>query len=102
MLMTLTSILTTRVAIQTALVIGAVAVTSFEANASSLRVKLACAGDYYANCSQFSPDSQQTRQCMRAVGVGLSKGCVSALVADGEVSTAEVARYKSSSKTAAK
>ena len=38
---------------------------------------------------------------MRAVGSGLSRGCVDALVADGEVSAAEVAKRRSSRQTAA-
>jgi hypothetical protein len=39
---------------------------------------------------------------MRAVGNGLSKRCVNALVAAGEVSSAEVARRRGAAKTAAK
>ena len=69
--------------------------------AVSLRVQIACAGDYYAHCSAYSPDSPQVRSCMRAVGTRLSKGCVSALVAAGEVSSAEVKRH-SSTRTASK
>ena len=67
-----------------------------EASAYSLRVKMACAGDYYSHCSAYSLDSQELRQCMRTTGPALSKSCVSALVADGEVSKAEVARRSAS------
>jgi hypothetical protein len=63
---------------------------AIDASAASSRVKLACARDYYAHCSKFSPNSPETRACMRAVGDGLSKRCVDALVADGEVSSKEV------------
>jgi hypothetical protein len=72
------------------------------ASAFSLRVQLACAGDYYAHCSAYSLGSPKLRSCMRAVGNGLSKGCVDALVGAGEVSAAEVTRRRGISQTAAK
>jgi hypothetical protein len=72
------------------------------ASAFSLGVQLACATDYYAHCSAYSLGSPQLRSCMRAVGNGLSKRCVDALVASGEVSAAEVARRRGVSQTAAK
>jgi hypothetical protein len=62
------------------------------ADAASLRVKLACSRDYYALCSQYASDSPEVRQCMRAAGNKLSPRCINALVEDGEVSGAEVAR----------
>jgi hypothetical protein len=89
------------IAASTLALIGA-ATTASDAFAVSLGVQLACATDYYAHCSAYSPDSPQVRSCMRAVGNGLSKRCVSALVAAGEVSAAEVARRRGSSRTAAK
>ncbi len=67
-----------------------------QAAAISAQVRHACAGDYFNNCSSFAPESAQTRRCMRAVGHRLSKGCVRALVAAGEVSKAEVARRSAS------
>jgi hypothetical protein len=67
-----------------------------QAAAISAQVRHACAGDYLNNCSSFAPESAQTRRCMRAVGYRLSKGCVRALVAAGEVSKAEVARRSAS------
>jgi hypothetical protein len=89
------------IAASTLALIGA-ATTAGDAFAVSLGVQLACATDYYAHCSAYSPDSPQVRSCMRAVGNGLSNRCVRALVAAGEVSAAEVARRRGSSRTAAK
>lgn len=62
------------------------------ANAVSLRVQMACAGDYFAYCSKYPSDGPQVRQCMRANGLKLSSSCVNALIAAGEVSKAEVER----------
>jgi hypothetical protein len=84
------------------LALAGVTLMAGNASAVSLRVQIACASDYYAHCSAYSPTSPQVRSCMRAVGVGLSKGCVNALVAAGEVSVAEVSRRRGGSKTAAK
>lgn len=66
-----------------------------QAGAVSLTVKLACANDYYAHCSQHAPGSVGVRKCMRAHGSQLSQRCVSALITSGEVSKAEVNRRKS-------
>jgi hypothetical protein len=63
---------------------------SGQASATSLAVKMACASDYYAHCSQHTPDSPGVRKCMRAVGKNLSQGCIGALVAAGEVSKSVV------------
>lgn len=71
---------------------GALAITSGEASAVSGRVKVACAADYFAYCSNFAVGSSELRQCMRTNGSKLSGRCVNALVAEGEVSEAEVAR----------
>ncbi len=60
--------------------------------AASLRTKLACASDYYSYCSQHSADGQAVRQYFRDNGVKLSRRCVLALIADGEVSREEVLR----------
>jgi hypothetical protein len=57
---------------------------------------MACMSDYFSYCSSYSVGSPQLRQCMRAAGPKLSKGCVSALVAAGEVSQAEVSRRQAS------
>jgi hypothetical protein len=96
------TVLAVRVTVASALALGALIANSQSANAFSLRVKVACAADYYANCTAHSPDSPETRSCMRAVGSGLSHGCVDALVAAGEVSAEEVARRRSSLRSAAK
>lgn len=58
---------------------------STQAGAVSLAVKMACASDYYAHCSQHDPDSPGVRKCMRTVGKNLSQRCIGALVAAGEV-----------------
>ena len=71
--------------------LGALLVSS-QAGAVSLGVKLACAADYHAHCSMHAPDSPGVRKCMRAVGRNLSQGCISALVAAGEVSKSTVQR----------
>jgi hypothetical protein len=80
------------IAVAAALLAGAVLVAA-DASAASMRVKAACAGDYLSHCSKFAPESQQTRDCMHDIGEGLSKRCVNALVADGEVSDDEVAAH---------
>ena len=69
-----------------AVTLGSFAVSVNEAAATSLAVKMACASDYYAHCSQHDPDSPGVRKCMRSVGKKLSQGCIGALVAAGEVS----------------
>ncbi|WP_439543811.1 hypothetical protein [Hyphomicrobium sp.] len=69
-----------------------VLVMSSQAGAVSLSVKLACSSDYYAHCSQFTPDSPGVRKCMRSVGRNLSQGCIGALVAAGEVSKSTIQR----------
>ena len=69
-----------------------VLVMSSQAVAVSLGVKLACAADYRAHCSQHAVGSPGVRKCMRAVGRNLSQGCISALVAAGEVSKSVVER----------
>ena len=85
-----------RSAIPAALAVGAVLGSVTQAGAVSAQVRFACASDYLANCSSFAPDSAETRRCMRAVGYRLSKGCVNALVAAGEVSKNEVSRRSAS------
>jgi hypothetical protein len=80
------------IAVAAALIAGAVLFAT-DGSAASMRVKAACASDYFAHCSKYSPNSQETRDCMHDVGEGLSKRCVNALVADGEVSDDEVAAH---------
>lgn len=64
--------------------------SAFAVNGS---VKKACKGDYLAYCSNHAVGSQGLRKCMRAAGGKLSKTCVKALVAAGEVSKSDMARY---------
>lgn len=93
---------TARNVLGSVLAVAAMTTMTSNAFAISLRVQIACASDYYAHCSAYSPDGPQVRSCMRAVGAGLSKTCVNALVAAGEVSSAEVNRRHEASQTAAK
>ena len=62
----------------------------------SERVQRACANDYHAHCSEYGLESAALRTCMDRNGRSLSKTCVQALVAAGEVSQAEVDRRKKS------
>jgi len=76
----------------------AAALFASQADAVSPQVRSACAGDYLNNCSKYQPESAQTRKCMRAVGARLSKGCISALAAAGELSKSEMARRSASNR----
>jgi hypothetical protein len=79
--------------ILTAVLVGSTLVSQISpAAAISPAVRVACMSDYLSNCSAHSVGSPELRKCMRAVGNRLSKGCVNALVAAGEVSKAEVTR----------
>jgi len=60
----------------------------------SERVQRACANDYHAKCGEYGIETQALRICMNKAGQQLSHGCVNALVADGQVSRAEVERRK--------
>ena len=81
-----------RTAAKAALALATLVALATAAGAVDGRVQSACASDYFAYCSQHDPDSAGARRCMRANGFKLSSGCVSALVAVGEVSKSEVAR----------
>ena len=82
----------TATAAKVALAVSALVLCTTAASAVSMRVQTACASDFMAYCSQHDPDGPGVRKCMRASGLKLSKGCVNALIAAGEVSKAEVAR----------
>lgn len=56
-------------------------------------VKRACKSDYFAFCSHHAVGSSGLRNCMRQAGGKLSKQCVSALVADGQVTKSDKARF---------
>mgnify|MGYP006891164357 CR=1 FL=1 len=90
--------LSIRAALAAVAALGGAGITANDASALSLRVKLACASDYYAYCSEHAPESAGVRQCMRTNGLKLTKGCVNALVGAGEVSKDEVARRSASAK----
>jgi hypothetical protein len=74
--------------------IAALAIALFSApvTAAGASVERACAGDYFAYCSQHSPESPGVRSCMRSNGSKLSDRCVKALVAAGEVSASAVSK----------
>ena len=77
----------------------AVAITlaaTAQASAASLTVQLACAADYYSYCSKHDPNGPGVRTCMNNNGHKLSKRCVNALIAAGEVSKTEVERRSAS------
>ena len=60
----------------------------------SKQLQRACANDYKAHCGEYGIETEALRLCMDRVGHRLSKTCVNALVAEGEVSRAEVNRRK--------
>lgn len=65
-------------------------------------VKRACANDYFAHCSMHPVGTPAVRKCMRAVGPKLSKVCVRALVAAGEVRASDRKRYKTANSKASR
>ena len=81
--------------------VGTIGFTS-QAGAVSLSVQYACMGDYFRYCSSHDPDGAGVRACMSRNGAKLSKRCVNALVAAGEVSKAEVNRRASSTRRASR
>jgi hypothetical protein len=83
-------------ALANAVALGANLLPGSQAGAVGAAVRYACAGDYLAHCSSYAADSAETRKCMRTVGYQLSKSCINALVAAGEVSKSEVARRQAS------
>jgi hypothetical protein len=64
------------------------------AQSYSKAVKQFCAADYHKYCGEYGLESAALRVCMDKNGRSLSKACVKALVASGEVSQAEVNRRK--------
>lgn len=80
------------------IVLAALTLQATSAFAVSARVRMACIGDYLSYCSEFSPGGPEVRQCMRTNGTKLSKICVNALIAAGEVSKAEVSRRAADAK----
>ncbi len=84
-----------RFAISAAMAVFA-GVAGSQAHAIGPRSKMACLGDYRAYCSTYTVGSSELRHCMRQNGTKLSRGCIDALIADGEISKAEVARRSAS------
>jgi hypothetical protein len=78
----------------TQLLTGILLVYSPAASAIGWKTQMNCASDYYAYCSNFAVGSTDVRRCMRSNGPRLSKACVEALIADGEISKSEVGRIK--------
>ena len=66
------------------------AVSGQSKSTDSKQVQRACANDYRRYCAEYGIETSALRSCMRRVGQRLSKGCVNALVASGEVSRAVV------------
>lgn len=86
-------------ALAVAVVSAAALVTANSASARDVSpaVKRACANDYFAHCSMHPVGTPAVRKCMRAVGPRLSKPCIGALAAAGEVTKADRKRYKTAS-----
>jgi hypothetical protein len=62
----------------------------------SKAVQKACANDYKRHCGEYGIETEALRLCMNRAGQRLTKRCVDALVASGEVSKQEVERRKRS------
>lgn len=88
-----------RLALAGLAVAGAAALLPGAAGAVSPAVRKACANDYFAHCSMHAPDTPGVRKCMRAVGPRLSKTCIGALAAAGEITAADRRRHKQASAT---
>ena len=59
-------------------------------------VQRACVSDYKQYCREYGIESEALRLCMDRVGQKLTKTCVDALVADGEISKQTVERRQHS------
>ena len=57
-------------------------------------VQRACADDYKQHCPEYGIETEALRLCMDRAGEKLTKTCVDALVADGEVSKQQVEARK--------
>jgi hypothetical protein len=71
-------------------------IATTQAAAVNDRVQAACERDYLAYCSQHDPDGADVRRCMRANDSKLAEPCVEALLAAGELTPDEVARFQQS------
>lgn len=77
---------------------GAMAWQSASSWAVSDNVRNACMNDYFAYCSKHDVDTPGLRRCMQSVASKLSKPCVNALVASGEVKVASADRRSGKSR----
>lgn len=68
--------------------------TNQPASAVSERLKNACRNDYYAHCGDHAVGSASLRFCMRRAQDRLSRHCLNELVAAGEVTKADIRRYR--------
>jgi hypothetical protein len=59
-------------------------------HAYSDAVQRACASDYKQYCREYGIETEALRLCMDRVAQKLTKTCVDALVADGEISKRQV------------
>jgi len=76
--------------------LGCSSIAAEAESAYSKAVQQACGADYRKYCGEYGLETTALRNCMDKAGHSLSKSCVSALVAAGEVSQAEVDRRKKS------
>ena len=79
--------------------LGTLLVATTPAVAVDGRVEAACERDYSAFCSQYDPDGKEVRRCMRANSAKLTEPCLEALLAAGEMTQEEVARYQRSKRS---
>jgi hypothetical protein len=57
-------------------------------------VQRACANDYKQHCREYGIESEALRLCMDRAGQKLTKTCLDALIADGEISKQHVEARK--------
>lgn len=78
------------------MVMIAFVVVAFFNNIAKADVVSACQNNYMTYCSHTEPFSKQCRKCMRRVGRAgrLSKACLRALVASGQVTRRDRRVYK--------
>jgi hypothetical protein len=79
--------------VRLAFLFGVIAASPASAQHSySQAVLYACVSDYKQYCREYGIETEALRLCMDRVGQKLTKTCVDALVADGEISKQEVER----------
>jgi hypothetical protein len=80
------------------LVGGGVALPSPALAVITQALKDACHDDYLAYCDGMAVPSPMVRNCLRTHMMQLSKGCLHSLIANGEVTKADIAAYKAAKK----